>query len=555
MAIDDQTAFLVDEWQVSPRENTLQRNGERVRIEPKAMEALVYLASRSGEVVTRAELEAAVWTGMVVSDDAVTSAIIKLRKALGDNARNPRYIATVPKRGYQLIATVSSPDKASRDAHVPPPARRNIAVLLGGLVAVAAAFFTFWSALGPTTETTPTNGSPSEKPSIAVLPFVNISGDSEQEYLGDGIADDLITELSRVRSMIVIARSSSFQYRGQTPSPQEVGADLGVSHLLEGSVRKSGGRLRIAVRLVDASNGHQLWAERFDRVLDDIFSIQDEIARTVVSRLSVELVGGESEQLGRPVANSFAAYDLFLRGYREFQGYNQESNELAETYFREAIALDKGFGRAYGALAVSMGRGSLIGWHEDRQQTLQKSFELARKAVELNPYVPQVYWSLGYVHWHRREFNEALAVAKRSVELAPNYADGYALLGFVSSSMGRADDAIAYVKRAMKLNPSYTWDYPFSLGRSLYLKGEYEAALGHLEDTLERNSATIYGRLVLAAVLHNLGRQEDAEWQIMEIESEHPEFKLSTVEERMPISQAPHKTKFIEDLRAAGMVE
>jgi TolB-like protein/DNA-binding winged helix-turn-helix (wHTH) protein len=555
MDIREQKSFFIGDWRVTPDQDVVSRDGRTERLEPLAMQVLVYLASRAGEVVPRQELEEAVWKGAVVSYDAITSAVIKLRKALGDNARDPRYIATVPKRGYQLIATVSSPDKASRDAPVPPPARRNIAILLLALVTVAAAFLTNWSVLGPTTETTPTNGSPSEKPSIAVLPFVNISGDPEQEYLGDGIADDLITELSRVRNMVVIARSSSFKYRGQTPSPQEVGTDLGVSHLLEGSVRKSGGRLRITVRLVDASNGHQLWAERFDRVLDDIFFIQDEITRTVVSRLSVELVGGEPGQLGRPAANSFAAYDLFLQGYRAFQGYDRESNDLAQTYFRKAIAVDENFGRAYGALAVSTARGAVVGWHEDRQQALQQSLELAERGVKLSPYVPQAYWSLGYTHWHRREFDKAIAAAERSVDLAPNYADGFSLLGLITSSMGRADDAIAYVNRGMKLNPSYTWDYPFSLGRALYFKGDYEAAIEHLEEALERNNAAIFPRLLLAAALINLDRLEDAEWQVMQVETDHPEVTLSSLEERQPVSEGPHKNKVIADLRAAGMAE
>jgi tetratricopeptide (TPR) repeat protein len=290
-------------------------------------------------------------------------------------------------------------------------------------------------------------------------------------------------------------------------------------------------------------------------VPDDIFSIQDEIARTVVSRLSVALVGGELEQLGRPSANSFAAYDLFLRGYRAFQGYDRESNDLAQTYFREAIGLDENFGRAYGALAVSVARGAVVGWHDNRQQALQRALELAERGVTLSPYVPQAYWSLGYTHWHRREFDKAIAAAERSVDLAPNYADGFSLLAFIASSMGRADDAIAYVNRGMKLNPTYTWDYPFSLGRALYIKGDYEAAIEQLEESLERNSAALFPRLFLAAALKNLGRLEEAEWQIMQVETDHPEVNLSTLEERLPISQGPQKIKYIEDLRAAGMAE
>ena len=556
MDIREQKPFFIGDWCVTPDQDVISRDGHTERLEPLAMQVLAYLASRAGEVVPRSELEEAVWKGAVVSYDSVTSTVIKLRKALGDNARDPRYIATVPKRGYRLIAPVSLPDAGSPEPRIPPATdRRIIVALFLALATISVLILAFWSDLSPTTEADPTEDSPSEPPSLAVLPFVNMSSNPEQDYLGDGIAEDLITELSRLKNLIVIARSSSFQYRGQTPSPQEVGAELGVSHLLEGSVRKSGGRLRIAVQLVDASTGRQQWAERFDRVLDDVFLIQDEIARTVVSRLSVELVGGEPEQFGHPIANSFAAYDLFLRGYKAFQGYDRESNDLAQTYFRKAINLDENFGRAYGAVAVSLARGAAVGWHENRQVALQQALELAERGVKLSPYAPQAHWSLGYTHWHRREFDEAIAAAERSVDLAPNYADGFSLLGLINSSMGRADDAIAYVNRGMKLNPSYTWDYPFSLGRALYFKGDYEAAVEHLEEALERNNAAIFPRLLLAAALANLDRLEEAEWQVMQVETDHPELTLSSIEERQPISEGPHKSKIIEDLRAAGMAE
>jgi adenylate cyclase len=392
-------------------------------------------------------------------------------------------------------------------------------------------------------------------PVLAVLPFVAVGGDAQQNYLGDGIAEDLITDLSRLRNLTVIARSSSFRYRDRSPKAQDVQHDLGVSHLLEGSVRRAGERLRIAVQLIDAETGHQLWAERYDRVLDDVFEIQDEIARKIVARLSIELASGESEHPGRQRAASFAAYDVFLKGMQTHLEYTRDSNEQAQSYYREAITLDPGFGRAYGALAVSLARGVASGWYEDATQVLDQAVDLARTAVELDPYAPQTHWALGYAYYVRGEAEAAISAIERSVALAPNYADGYGMLALISNSLGKAEEAIAYVKRGMVLNPFYSWDYKYNLGRALYTKGDYAAAVTELQDALDRNSTPMFPRVFLAAALVRLDRLDDADWQILQLETDHPDLTLSRLEKYMPITDGPHKTRLFEDLRTAGMSE
>ncbi|MFM1891757.1 MAG: hypothetical protein RLZ44_834, partial [Pseudomonadota bacterium] len=392
-------------------------------------------------------------------------------------------------------------------------------------------------------------------PVLAVLPFADMSGDAQQNYLGDGIAEDLITDLSRLRSLTVIARSSSFRYREQNPKAQDVRQDLGVSHLLEGSVRRAGDRLRVSVQLIDAQTGYQLWAERYDRVLDDVFAIQDEIARKIVAQLSIELASGESEHLGRQTAGSFAAYDVFLRAMQLHLQYSREANEQAQTFYREAIALDPTFGRAHGALAVSLARGVASGWHENAADVLDQALDLARTAVELDPYAPQTHWALGYTHYVRGEADAAIAAIKRSVALAPNFADSYGMLALISNSLGKAEDAIEYVKRGMVLNPFYSWDYNYNLGRALYVKGDFPAAVAELQEALERNSTPMFPRIFLTAALVRLNRLDDAEWQVMQLETDHPELTISSLQRYMPISEGPHRTRLFEDLRAAGMAE
>jgi adenylate cyclase len=404
----------------------------------------------------------------------------------------------------------------------------------------------------PANQTSPDEGA---TPVLAVLPFVDMSGDAQQNYLGDGIAEDLITDLSRLRSLTVIARSSSFRYRDTSPKAQDVREDLGVSHLLEGSVRRAGDRLRVSVQLIDADTGHQLWAGRYDRVLDDVFAIQDEIARKIVAQLSVELASGEGEHPGSQKAGSFAAYDVFLKGMQRHLEYTRESNEQAQAYYREAVVLDPAFGRAYGALAVSLARGAASGWYENATAILEQALGLARTAVDLDPYAPQTHWALGYTHYVRGEAEAAISAIRRSVELAPNYADGYGMLALISNSLGEAEDAIAYVKRGMVLNPFYSWDYNYNLGRALYLKGDYAAAVAELEDALERNSTPMFPRVFLTAALVRLNRLDDAEWQIMQLETDHPQLTLSSLERNMPLSEGPHMARLIQDLRTAGMAE
>jgi len=394
-----------------------------------------------------------------------------------------------------------------------------------------------------------------DKPSIAVLPFNNMSDDPNSDYFSDGISEDIITDLSQLKNLAVIARNSSFTYRNTSAKAQDIGQDLGAEYLLEGSVRKAGNQIRITAQLIDTANGHHLWAERFDRELIEMFALQDEITEKIVSALSIQLSGDEQRQLAKNATNSFEAYDHFLQGQILAARFNKEDSfEAAKTY-RKVIELDPGFARAYGALAITLTRQVFFGYSDSPAETKERSLEMARKAVAINPDSPQAQWALGYVYMYRNQFDKAIDSLERSVSLAPSYADGYAMLALINNNLGHAEEAIRLIEKGMKLNPYYSWDYLYNLGRAYYALGDYQKATEYLQQALERNEAPRVLRLFLIASLVQLDRLEDAEWEVMQLEVTNPEVTLSHLNTVLVIADTELLNRFIDDLRSAGLPE
>jgi len=394
-----------------------------------------------------------------------------------------------------------------------------------------------------------------DKPSIAVLPFTNNSSDPEQGYLSDGISRDIITDISKIRGLTVIARNSSFGYRDSEATVQEIGKSLGAQFILDGSVQKSGDRLRITSQLVDSQTGHQLWAEQFDRQLTDVFLLQDEITREIISALSIRLSVDEQKHMVRNVPTSFEAYDLFLRGQQASVNFTEEAITEATELYRQAIHLDPNYAHAYGALAVARIRQFFLGYTDTPVRTRDRALELAQKAAAMDPYSHQIQWSLGYIHMYRKEFNEALEAAKRGVSLTPNYADGFALLALVKNNLGQADDVIPLIEKAMLLNPHYTWDYIYQIGRAYYAMDEYDNAVSYLQEAIERNEAVGIPRLFLAASYVNLGQLEEAEWEITQTQMTHPEYTYTHLQKIMPIGDKKLLARFFRDIHSAGLTE
>lgn len=551
--------FQIADWTVDPASNQVIRGEQRARLAPKVMEVLVYLAHRPGEVVTREELEAAVWAGTIVGYDSVTSAIQKLRKALDDEPRQPRIIETLSKRGYRLVAPVSPPENQFRDqAQTVPsaPSRHrwlpnSLLALLALLMATVAALW--WKNQRETTVTiVPVESVPK---SIAVLPLKNIGNNPEQEYFADGITEDIITDLSRLSNLTVVTRDTALSYKGDEILAQDVANDLGVRYVLQGSLRKSGDRLRITAQLIDTANGNHIWAERYDRKLVEIFALQDEVTQSIVTALAIKLTTEEKRQLIVPVTHNFEAYDLFLQGQQHFKQRTVEANGLARAAYKRAIELDPTFARAYGALAVVLTHDFRQGWTEAPNETLEQALVLARKAVALDKTSPQTYWALSFVYLYRKQFNEAVDAVEQAIQLTPNYADGYGLLAFISTFRGQSEEATAYIRRGIELNPYYTYEYTFSLGRAYYDSGRYPEAIEALGEVVERNANAFFPRLYLAASYIRQGLQEEAEWEIEEVQVINPNTSLSHINNTLPFENQAQLEAFMKDLRQAGLPE
>lgn len=550
--------FQLEDWRITPAEGTLARGDEVVRLEPKAMEVLVYFATRPGEVITREELERDVWRGALVGYDAVTNTIIKLRKALGDDARQPRFISTIPKKGYQLICPVSPGEKAGdTDLVSPSPgstgphsdtffARLNPG--LAGLAAVAVLAIiavTFFLFTGAKEHSTP--------PSIIILPFENLNSDPKQDFLADGITDDIITDLSKLSNIHVIASTTSSAYKGRHASIPDIGKELNVSYVLKGTIRRLSNNFRVNVQLVNTSTGYNAWASRYDRNVNELFAVQDDMTRNIVRVLAIKISGAEQSRLRKKATDSLKAYDFFQEGLRHYRAITKGSNVLARQAYRKAIELDPNYGRAYGAIAVTLVVDYRWGWTDTPQEHLDRALELAKKAVELDPDSPQTYWALGFVQLARKEYKPALESAEKSIEVAPNYADGYGLIGIISSNMGEAHKAIEYTRRGMKLNPYYTWEYLFTLGQSYYTLNEYDKAIEVLEQAQSRNPNAPNAKLFLAACYVRVGRQSDAEWVIDQLEVISPATTLSGIDKTLTFSNAATKKLVLADLRQAGL--
>ncbi len=392
-----------------------------------------------------------------------------------------------------------------------------------------------------------------DKPSIAVLPFINMSGDKEQEYFSDGISADIIIDLSRVSNLQVIARNSSFYYKGRSVKTEDVGRELGVRYVLTGSVRRSGERVRITTELVDSKNARQLWADKYDRKLEDIFTLQDEITGKIVSALLVQLSAREKEDLTLRSTRNVAAYQAFLKGQRFDREGGKEQLPLAQSLYREAIRLDPHFGRAYGALAVTISRSIVWGFSGREAEQLDQALELAKQAVSLNGNLPQTHWALGYVYLQRHEPEHALAATERSIELAPNYADGYGLLALINNRLGRGEEALRLINRGMALNPRYTWDYSYNLGRAYYSLGEYSKAVDAQLEALARNQYIGFPRAHLIASYMRLGQIDDARWEAVQLQANNPEITRAHLRQEGTFIDEKAMARFLEDLEKAGV--
>lgn len=396
--------FQVGEWRVEPDLNCIVKGNKRVPVEPQVIEVLVYLANYPGEVLSKEQIIQAVWPDTFVSGEVLRYSISELRKAFQDDAKNPRIIETIARRGYRLIAPVTGKTASAES-----------------------------------------------KNSVAVLPFADLSLVGDQGYFCDGIAEEIIHCLTRIQGLRVSSRTSSFAYKGKSEDIRAIGRKLGVSSVLEGSVRKEGTQLRISVQLINVQDGCHLWSQRFDRDMKHVFAIQDEIARTIAATLKITLTPKESMAIGKAPTLDLQAYDYYLRGRQFYYQYKRKGIELALIMFSRAIEHDPKFARAYAGMADCY---SFLFNHAGSQaQHRDQADATSRKALELDPDLAEAHVSRGIACALKRNYEDAEKEFEKAIHLGPNLFEAHYYFARISFEQGKLEQTIRLYEKAMEINP------------------------------------------------------------------------------------------------------
>lgn len=393
------------------------------------------------------------------------------------------------------------------------------------------------------------------KTALVVLPFDNMGGDPEQTYFSDGLTEDLITDLSKLSGLSVIARNTAFTFKGQAVNVQQVGRELGVDYILEGSVRRAGGRLRLTAQLIDVESGLHVWAERYDRQMDDIFDVQDEITRNIVTALHVQLLEGEQARVWRKSTQSPEAYDRYLKGVALARRTgDSQTNQQAIRLFKQAIDADANFAQAYAALGWRYLDEWVNGWSDDPDSALEKTREVATKAISLDDTTADAFSVLGNYYLFKSDYTRALTEMERSVGLNPENADATARLGRVQCYAGKLELSVETIRRAMSLTPIYPFWYNVALGQAYYYLGKYDEAIAEFKESNAKFADSLIAHITLAGIYAAGERVAEAEAEVREVLRIEPNFNLEEWADRMkPMLKAGDSERFMNTLRKAGL--
>jgi adenylate cyclase len=396
---------------------------------------------------------------------------------------------------------------------------------------------------------------PPDKPSIAVLPFDNMSGDSEQEYFADGIVEDIITELSRESDLFVVARNSSFAYRGQSPDIRQVARELGVRYVLKGSVRKAGNRIRLNAQLIEAETNRHVWAERYDRLLEDVFAVQDELTNTIHNTLLQKVRDSGIANALRRAPQDMDAYDHMLRAFGLLLRFNKEANLAAQREAQAALDLDRNYARAHMVLAWAYLYTVWSAWTDDLEQAIQLGYEAAQKAVAADKDDFWGYGALGFAELCMHRHERALPALDRALMLNPNSADVRTLRGMLLNFLGRPKEGLQEIELAMRHNPHYPDWYLIGIGRAYYMLGRYEEAIPHLERLVAAAPELATGRLQLTVVYAASGRLEAAQAEMSAYLNINPALTIELVRTIVPFAKEGDLERYLDLLRQAGLPE
>jgi adenylate cyclase len=392
-----------------------------------------------------------------------------------------------------------------------------------------------------------------DEPSIAVLPFDNLSGDPQQDYFSDGLSDHIITNLSKVPHLFVIARNSTFTYKGKPVKVQKVAEELGVRYVLEGSVQKTADRIRVTAQLIDAVKGHHLWAENYDRDLKDIFAVQDKITMEILKALQVKLTGGEKASLIGKGTDNLEAYQKCLQALDQLQRMSKEGTILARKLAEEAITLDPEYAVAHRLVGWTHYNDARFGWSKSRTESFKRAVELAQKTIELDDTQAGAYSLLSMIHLFKRQYEKAIAEGERAVSISPNGAHFNAFQAAILTFAGRPEEAIELIKKAMRLSPIYPGWFLYYLGMAYRLTGQYDEAIETLKRCREHNPEDIRSYTELVIVYSQLNRLEEAQALVPEILRRRPNFSLKKFAKSFFYKDPAEIERMIDALRTAGL--
>lgn len=514
---------------VTPGTHEIRLGDTVTRIEPKSMEVLVYLLDHAGQVATRDALQEAIWGDVIVGDDSLTNAIIKLRKAFGDDARDPRLIATIPKKGYRLIAAVTPSPETSN------PRRMRLGLLAGVVAAIIlGVIWGAWDRLDPVVANTPL---PDGRTRVAVAAFANLSGDPAQDYLVQGVQQSILTGLAGIPQIAAL----------------HAGENAAADFRLEGSVQRLGDVIRIDTRLLETGSGIILATARHERSFQDIMAVEAEIEAEIVTALALEIDLAQRTAQSRGLTDSIVAYDLFLRARAALLRRDRVGNDQARVLYERAIARDPSFARAYGGLALVHAANYRNGWGDDDTGTLTQAMAMAETALSIQPNLPEQYWVVGYVQTQRRNLPAAEAALNDALLHDPGYADALALLGGVKTYAGQPDLTLPLLREAIRLRPEAGYLYFLLLGRAYYFLNDCDQALFNLTEAATRNPTNLETHLYLAACLVHRGDAAEAEWETQEIYAIAPDFKMAAFFETYPMIAEVQIEKLSADLTLVGV--
>jgi TolB-like protein/cytochrome c-type biogenesis protein CcmH/NrfG len=508
----------------------LRRARMPVHVEPQVFDLLVFLAQNRERVISKDDLMASVWGGRIVSDSTLTSRINAARKAIGDSGAGQKLIRTVPRKGLRFVGAVRAQPAAVKpaDASVPAPDE----------------------APEPSRPALPLP----DRPAIAVLPFTNMSDDPEQEYFSDGISEDIITALSKLRWFFVIARSSSFVYKGKAVHMKQVAEELGVGYVVEGSVRKSGERVRITAQLNDVSTGSHIWAERYDRDLADVFAVQDEITESIVAAIEPQLYAAENFRARRKPPGSLDAWDLVMRALSHYWRVTRQDNVVAQALLEKAIAIDPNYGQALGVLATSHVFSAHMGW-ADMAKVVPIAERAALAAVEADSEDPWAHHGLAYVYLFARRFDDSLAEFELALRLNPNFSLAQAFHGVTLCYCGRWEEGDLAARRALRLSPRdpFAALYYGIAAYAQFIGHNYDEAIRLAHEAIRQRSDFVGGHRVLTAAAGMSGQNEVARTALQELRRAQPNVTLAWIANELPMRQQADREHYLEGLKRAGL--